>query len=49
MCNCGKTTQQEQQFTVTYPNGKTETVQGETAAKIKITVAGGGRYEATTR
>ncbi len=49
MCNCGKGVQAQQEFTVTYPNGKTETVQGENAAKIKVTVAGGGRYEVKTR
>lgn len=49
MCNCNKGVQAEKVFTVTYPDGRTEDVQGENAARIKVTTSGGGRYEAKTR
>lgn len=32
------------EYTVTYPDGRTEIVQGEHNAKVKITMAGGGTY-----
>jgi len=52
-CNCGGGSSPEQQakeaaeqenFTVTLPDGTTKTVKGEHAAKVAVTVAGGGRY-----
>lgn len=47
-CACngsnGSTQATEAEYTVTLPNGKTETVKGEHAAKVKITMAGGGTY-----
>jgi hypothetical protein len=45
-CNGSSTSKQseEEEYTVTLPNGKTETVKGEHAAKVKITMAGGGSY-----
>lgn len=49
MCNCNKNVPVEREFVVTAPNGSTTVVQGETAAKIKVTTNGGGSYEAKTR
>lgn len=45
-CNCGGAPKpsSEPQFLVTLPNGNTKTVTGEPAAKIEITMAGGGTY-----
>lgn len=34
----------EPQYEVTLPDGRRETVTGEHAAKVKITMAGGGTY-----
>jgi hypothetical protein len=43
-CNSGATKTEEPEYVVTLPNGQTETVRGEHAAKVKITMAGGGSY-----
>jgi hypothetical protein len=45
-CNSGSSGTQtpEPQYEVTLPNGSTEVVTGEHAAKVKITMAGGGSY-----
>lgn len=49
-CACGGgTTNQagpkvEPQFEVRLPNGRTEVVSGEHAAKVAVTMAGGGTY-----
>lgn len=32
------------EYVVTYPGGRTEVVKGEHAAKVKVTMAGGGTY-----
>lgn len=49
-CACGGGTPppntQTQRYLVKKPNGDTLTVIGETAAKIEITMAGGGTYSA---
>lgn len=34
----------EQQFEVRLPNGRVEVVSGEHAAKVAVTMAGGGTY-----
>lgn len=34
----------EPDYVVTYPDGRRETVKGEHAAKVKVTIAGGGTY-----
>jgi|KBSSwiStaDraftv2_1062776.scaffolds.fasta_scaffold01296_5 hypothetical protein len=46
MCGCsqGSTPASEPSFEVRLPNGETKVVQGEHAAKVEITVAGGGTY-----
>lgn len=48
MCGCNggvqPNGQPEPQFKVTLPNGSTKVVSGEHAAKIEITIAGGGTY-----
>lgn len=49
MCNCGNSaapTQavQEKRYLVHLPNGTTVTVNGEHAAKVEVTMAGGGTY-----
>lgn len=38
-------TNPERQYKVYLPNGRVETVTGEHAAKVAVTMAGGGRYE----
>ena len=46
-CNGNSASKQqaeEPEYTVTLPSGRTETVKGEHAAKVKITMAGGGTY-----
>jgi hypothetical protein len=48
-CACGGGTSQpgsspEPQFEVRLPNGRTEIVTGEHAAKVAVTMAGGGTY-----
>ena len=52
-CNGGGATQSqvnaEKEFQVTLPNGRTEYVKGEHAAKVAVTMAGGGTYSATGR
>lgn len=46
-CNCGgKGVQQEKEYVVKLRNGTEKTVRGENAAKIEITVNGGGSYTA---
>ncbi len=42
-CQSGQATP-EPQYEVTLPNGSREIVSGEHAAKVKITMAGGGSY-----
>lgn len=37
---------EEQEYTVKLPNGRTEVVRGEHAAKVAVTMAGGGTYSA---
>ena len=49
-CACGGGTSQpgssvpEAKFEVRLPNGRTEIVTGEHAAKVAVTMAGGGTY-----
>jgi hypothetical protein len=45
-CNGSSASKQseEVEYTVTLPSGKTEIVRGEHAAKVKVTMAGGGTY-----
>jgi len=46
-CNGGgeqATSAQEPKFEVRLPNGRTEIVTGEHAAKVAVTMAGGGTY-----
>ena len=46
-CNGGadpKPAEQERWYEVRLPNGRVETVQGEHAAKVAVTMAGGGTY-----
>jgi hypothetical protein len=46
-CNgngAAKNGNEEAEYVVTLPGGKTETVRGEHAAKVKVTMAGGGTY-----
>lgn len=46
-CNGGgtqETARREPQYEVRLPNGRTETVTGEHAAKVAVTQAGGGTY-----
>ena len=45
-CACSGNTPSapEAQYEVTYPDGRRETVSGEHAAKVKVTMAGGGSY-----
>jgi len=44
-CGCnGATPPAEPVFTVRLPNGTTKDVVGEHAAKIEVTIAGGGTY-----
>jgi hypothetical protein len=45
MCNCNKP-KQEPEYVVKLPDGREKTVIGENAARIEVTLAGGGRYEA---
>lgn len=45
-CNQGATTNQHQQYEVRLPDGSVKVVEGETAAKIEVTAAGGGSYKA---
>lgn len=40
----GKPAEQERMYEVRLPNGRTEIVQGEHAAKVAVTMAGGGTY-----
>jgi hypothetical protein len=49
MCNCNKTVDRQTQYVVTLPGGKTKIVEGEAAARIEVTVAGGGSYVAKSR
>lgn len=44
-CQGGKTAEPEVQYEVTLPNGRREVVTGEHAAKVKVTMAGGGTYK----
>lgn len=48
-CNGGATQEapgrNEQEYTVTLPNGRTEIVTGEHAARVLVTQAGGGSYK----
>lgn len=47
MCGCNKPAQvAEQQYEVRLPDGTTKTVSGEHAAKVEVTMAGGGTYSA---
>lgn len=53
-CNCGGGSSepnntpagqnQQQEFVVTLPDGSKKTVTGEHAAKVEVTMAGGGTY-----
>ena len=43
-CQGNKPAAPEPQYEVTLPNGQRETVTGEHAAKVKVTMAGGGTY-----
>ena len=43
-CNGSAPAAPEPQFEVTYPDGRREVVSGERAAKVKVTMAGGGSY-----
>jgi|SoiMetStandDraft_5_1073268.scaffolds.fasta_scaffold19358_2 hypothetical protein len=45
-CNGGAPKPAEQQFEVRLPNGTTKVVTGEHAAKVEVTMAGGGTYSA---
>ena len=42
--NKAKANAPEPDYVVTYPDGRRETVKGEHAAKVKVTIAGGGTY-----
>lgn len=44
MCGCNKA-KDTTTFVVTLPNGKTMEVQGEFAARVEVTKAGGGTFE----
>lgn len=44
-CNGNKKQDAEPQFEVTLPNGVREIVNGEHAAKVKVTMSGGGTYK----
>ena len=51
-CNGGATqspANQEKEYEVKLPNGRIEIVKGEHAAKVAVTMAGGGTYSATGR
>lgn len=43
-CNQGTAPAPEPNYEVRLPNGETKVVQGEHAAKVAVTVAGGGTY-----
>jgi hypothetical protein len=43
-CNCGKNAQQEKEYVVKLPDGREKVVRGENAARIEVTVNGGGSY-----
>lgn len=43
-CNGSKASAPEAMYEVRLPNGETKTVQGEHAAKVAVTIAGGGTY-----
>lgn len=43
-CQGTKVTEPEPQYEVTLPNGQRQTVTGEHAAKVAVTMAGGGSY-----
>lgn len=43
-CNGGKAQPAEEMFTVRLPDGTTKVVTGEHAARVEITMAGGGTY-----
>ena len=45
-CNGGKAQPAEQLFEVRLPDGTRKVVTGEHAAKVEITMAGGGTYSA---
>lgn len=45
MCGCNKGKDAETPYLVTLPNGKTEEVKGEFAARVAITRAGGGSFK----
>ena len=49
MCNCNKAVEKQTQYVVTLPSGKTKVVEGESAARIEVTVNGGGSYVAKSR
>jgi hypothetical protein len=45
MCGCNEGAKApEELFTVTLPDGSTKVVTGEHAAKVEVTMAGGGSY-----
>lgn len=43
-CGGGTPNRPQPVFEVTLPNGTTQTVEGEHAAKVAVTMAGGGTY-----
>lgn len=43
-CQGGKTPEPQISYEVTLPNGQRKTVVGEHAAKVAVTMAGGGSY-----
>lgn len=45
-CNGGAPKAPEQEFVVRLPDGSTKTVVGEHAARVEVTMAGGGTYSA---
>jgi len=53
-CACGggdnqTVSAEEPKFEVRLPNGRTEIVSGEHAAKVAVTMAGGGTYSMVSR
>ena len=45
-CNGGAKPAPEREYEVRLPNGTTKVVTGEHAAKVEVTMAGGGTYSA---
>lgn len=45
-CNCGKGVTPEPEFVVKLNNGTEKVVKGENAARIEVSIGGGGTYTA---